>query len=179
MPSSSSPSDKYRGATIEDLDPPPSLSLTPDTPISTALSLAYERDYTHLCVVSAKTRALLGYISIPTLTSLLSSPNSTHKDSDPVSSAMLRFQRKSVTETTPEEGEQELSSTYTVITPQTGLRELERFFEGDFTVDARTGERCRQEFAIVTDGGRKFVLGVVTRADLEEWGRRRGSVGGE
>lgn len=173
----SSPSDKYRGATIEDLDPPPSLSLTPDTPISTALSLAYERDYTHLCVVSAKTRALLGYISIPTLTSELSCSESRYKDTDPVSTAMLHFQRKSITETTPEAGEQELASTYTVITPQTSLLDLEKFFEGEFTVDSKTGKREKQEFAIVTDGGRKFVLGVVTRADLEEWGRRRGSVG--
>lgn len=44
-------------ATVEDLDPPPALSSKPTDPISTALMNAYERDYTHLTVVSEDTRA--------------------------------------------------------------------------------------------------------------------------
>ncbi|KMU87719.1 hypothetical protein CIHG_05486 [Coccidioides immitis H538.4] len=44
----SSWSDKYRGATVEDLDPPPALSTSPHDSISSALLAAYERDYTHL-----------------------------------------------------------------------------------------------------------------------------------
>ena len=58
-------------ATVEDLDPPPALSSKPSDPISTALLNAYERDYTHLTVVSADTRALLGYLSMPRLKQLL------------------------------------------------------------------------------------------------------------
>jgi hypothetical protein len=32
-----------------------------------------------------------------------------------------------------------------------------------------------QEFAVVTDAGRKFVLGVATKQDLEEFVKRRPS----
>jgi len=49
---------------------------------------------------------------------------------------------------------------YVLITPDTDLDELERFLE-------------KEEFAIVTDADRKFVLGVATRSDLEEFNSRR------
>jgi len=163
--------DVYRGATILDLDPPPSLSLVPDTPIRTALDLAYERDYTHLCVVS-KTRALLGYVSIPHLSSLLSpapaSASSNHapspglKNTDPVSKAMQRFRRSKSGDTNADK------DGYTVITPDTALKELEDFFAG------RGSHKEEQDFAIVTDAGRKFVVGVVTKNDLQQWLERRG-----
>jgi len=164
--------DVYRGATILDLDPSPSLSLVPDTPIRTALDLAYERDYTHLCVVS-KTRALLGYVSIPHLSSLLSqssdlassdhTPSSGLKDIDPVSKAMQRFRRsKSGDANTAGKDD------YTIITPNTSLKELEDFFAG------RGSHKEEQDFAIVTDLGRKFVVGVVTKNDLKQWLERRG-----
>jgi len=71
---------------------------------------------------------------------------------------------------------------YRVITPQTTLADLERFFKGEMNVgdgggeaEARGGGE-QQEFAVVTDAERKFVLGVVTKGDLEEWNRRRGTV---
>lgn len=138
-------------ATVEDLDPPAALSLSPHSPISRALLLAFERDYTHLTVISDSTRALLGYVSIPRLKQLLEQ----HQvlDTDPVDKAMLKFRRK--------------GKVYRKITLDTPLEELEDFFEGD--VDG--GEQ--QDFAVVTDEGRKFVLGVVTRADLDEFVRRR------
>ncbi|KAK2758831.1 hypothetical protein FQN54_003523 [Arachnomyces sp. PD_36] len=153
-------SDKYRGATVEDLDPPPALSTSPDQPISTALLSAYERDYTHLTVISSSSRSLLGYISMPRLRSLLRSGEVS--ESDPVEKAMQRFRRK--------------GNVYRVITMETPLEELERFFDGE--VDVRNGggageKREKQEFAVVTDASRKFVLGVATKADLEEFVRRR------
>ena len=55
---------------------------------------------------------------------------------------------------------------YKIITNNTPLEELEEFFEG-------AGGRERQEFAIVTDETRRFVLGVATRGDLEEFVKRR------
>jgi hypothetical protein len=61
---------------------------------------------------------------------------------------MLRFKRKG-------------GAAYQVITMNTPLEELEEFFG--------RGE----DFAVVTDGGRRFVLGVATKADLEEFVRRR------
>ncbi|KAK0272340.1 hypothetical protein LTR35_012923 [Friedmanniomyces endolithicus] len=143
---------KYRGATVADLDPPPALSTTPQTPIHTALLSAFERDYTHLTVLSPTTKTLLGYLSTPHLRELLAAHKVT--DTDPVEKAMVRFKRRG--------GE----GGYRVITLETPLEELEGFFDGE-----GTGER--QEFAVVTDPGRRFVLGVATKGDLEEFVRRR------
>ncbi|KAL4783530.1 hypothetical protein BJX76DRAFT_357916 [Aspergillus varians] len=151
----SSWADKYRGATIEDLDPPPALSVSPSTPISAALLAAFERDYTHLTVTSSTHRSLLGYLSIPRLKELLQA--GTVKESDNVAAAMQRFNRK--------------RGTYQVITMETPLEELQLFFESD--TGANGERREKQEFAVVTDVERKFVLGVVTKADLEEFVKRR------
>lgn len=57
---------------------------------------------------------------------------------------------------------------YKVITMETPLEELELFFAG-----GENGENGKQEFAVVTDERRRFVLGVATRTDLEEFARRR------
>lgn len=67
---------------------------------------------------------------------------------------MTKFQRK--------------GRVYKVITMDTPLEELELFFNG-----GENGEDGKQEFAVVTDEKRRFVLGVVTRGDLEEFAKRR------
>ncbi|KAF4555788.1 Hypothetical protein D9617_2g057520 [Elsinoe fawcettii] len=141
---------KYRGATVEDLDPPSALSVSPQSPISHALMTAFERDYTHLTVVSPEDRALLGYLSIPRLKELLK--DGKVRESDTVEAAMTKFQRK--------------ARKYKVISMDTPLEELEAFFEG-------TDGTGKQDFAVVTDAGRRFVLGVATRDDLAEFVRRR------
>ncbi|KAL2874715.1 hypothetical protein SGCOL_010088 [Colletotrichum sp. CLE4] len=143
-------SSRYRGATVEDIDPPAALSLTPTDPISHALISAFERDYTHLTVVDAH-RALVGYLAIPHLQALLDAGKV--KPEDPLSKAMVRFQRK--------------GRTYRVITMQTPLEELEAFFAGD-GVEAK-----KSHFAVITDEKRRFVLGVATVQDLEEFVKRR------
>lgn len=112
---------------------------------------AYERDYTHLTVVSRDTRALLGYLSIPRLKKLLEEGKVA--DTDPVERAMLKFRRK--------------GNVYKVITMDTPLQELESFFNGGVNGSGP------QEFAVVTDASRRFVLGVATKADLEEFVKRR------
>ncbi|MCJ1336155.1 hypothetical protein MMC09_001431 [Bachmanniomyces sp. S44760] len=142
---------RYRGATVEDLDPPSALSCKPTDPISNALMNAYERDYTHLTVVSHDKRALLGYLNIPRLKQLLKE-GSVASD-DPVEKAMQKFQRK--------------GRPYKIISMDTPLEELEEFFGGG--VDG-SGP---QDFAVVTDGSRRFVLGVATKSDLEEFVKRR------
>ena len=111
---------------------------------------AYERDYTHLTVVSAETRALLGYLNIPRLKELLKEGKVA--ETDAVEKAMQKFRRK--------------GRVYTVITMDTPLEELETFFE-----DNTSG--AKQDFAVVTDWSRRFVLGVATKWDLEEFVRRR------
>ncbi|KAF9735803.1 hypothetical protein PMIN06_002169 [Paraphaeosphaeria minitans] len=141
---------KYRGATVEDLEPPPALSCRPTDPISHALMSGLERDYTHLTVTS-ENRALLGYISIPRLQELLKEGKV--KDSDPVEAAMQRFRRR--------------GTKYKVISLETPLEELEGFFNGGVEGSGK------QDFAVVTDGSRKFVLGVATKEDLESFVKRR------
>ena len=141
----------YGQATVEDLDPPPALSSKPTDSISTALLNAYERDYTHLTVVSEDTRALLGYLNIPRLKELLK--KGTVNESDYVEKAMQKFRRR--------------GNVYKVITMDTPLEELEAFFNGG--VDGNGP----QDFAVVTDGSRRFVLGVATKGDLEEFVKRR------
>ncbi len=137
-------------ATVEDLDPPPALSCHPTDAISTALMNGYERDYTHLTVVSADTRALLGYLNIPRLKELLK--NGSVRDTDYVEKAMQKFRRR--------------GNVYRVITMDTPLEELEAFFDGE-------ANGAKQDFAVVTDDRRRFVLGVATRGDLEEFVKRR------
>ncbi|OTB02299.1 hypothetical protein M426DRAFT_322725 [Hypoxylon sp. CI-4A] len=139
---------RYRGATVQDLEPPAALSLNPSDPISLALISAFERDYTHLTIVDSETRALLGYIAIPALQAQLDTGKV--KPEDRLSKAMARFERK--------------GKKYKVITMATPLEELEEFFEGG-------GQK--QEFAVVTDEDRRFVLGVATKTDLEEFVKRR------
>ena len=67
---------------------------------------------------------------------------------------MTKFQRK--------------GRSYRVITMETPLEALEAFFRG--------GEKegsWKEEFAVVTDEKRRFVLGVATVQDLEEFVKRR------
>ena len=145
-------------ATVEDLDPPAALSLNPSDSISLALLSAFERDYTHLTIVDGETRALLGYIAIPHLQAQLDARRV--QAEDPLSAAMTRFQRR--------------GRTYRVITMQTPLEELESFFRGgDGGAGAGAGGEWAQEFAVVTDENRRFVLGVATVQDLEEFVKRR------
>lgn len=147
---------KYRGATVEDLDLPPALSTSPTTSVSDAMTSALSHDYSHLTVLSDSTRSLLGYLPISKLRALLETGQLRH--GDPVSKAMVKFNRRRA------EGKE-----YKVITMDTELWELEGFFEG--IGPASSGSK--QDFAVVTDAGRKFVLGVATRGDLDEFVKRR------
>lgn len=97
-------------------------------------------------------RSLLGYLSIPRLKALLQSK--AVSENDAVEKAMLKFKRGK-------------KNVYKVITMDTPLEELEGFFDGNGV----GGEK--QEFAVVTDGSRRFVLGVATKSDLDEFVRRR------
>ena len=114
---------------------------------------AFERDYTHLTVVSPENRAVVGYLSIPRLKELLAT-GAIHVN-DAVEKAMMKFERK--------------GKKYRIITLDTPLEDVEAFFEGT----EGGGSGTKQDFAVVTDSERKFVLGVATRTDLEEFVKRR------
>ena len=150
--------DKYRGATVADLDLPPALSTSPSTSLEEAMLSASSHDYSHLTVLSENTRSLLGYLPISKLKSLFESKQL--QPSDPVSKAMVRFRRSD-------------GRKYVPITMDTELADLEGFFKNVGPLSSGSA----QDFAVVTDGGRKFVLGVVTRGDLQEFVKRRPSYG--
>lgn len=136
----------FRGATVEDLDPLPALTIYPTTTLAEAFDLSYERSYSYLPVVSKTTKRLLGYLTAEQLEQEASKQNvdATKKT---VKDYYTKFQK------IPEGSQRE----FEVITPDTSLEQLEEFF-------AR-GE----EFAVITDKTRRFVLGVATKEDLEKF----------
>jgi hypothetical protein len=67
---------------------------------------------------------------------------------------MTRFKRK--------------ERTYQVITMETPLEQLESFFRAGVPEGP-----WQQDFAVITDEKRRFVLGVATVQDLEEFVKRR------
>lgn len=137
--------DKYRGAVVEDLQLQPAFALPSEEPISRAIELAYERDFSHIPVLTRK-RRLLGYVDVAELKKKWEAGQA--NPDDKVVEYMTRFNRS-------------LSQPYTLITPSTPLAELEEFLKHNI-------------FAIVTDYGRKFVLGVATSHDLQQFVSRRG-----
>lgn len=138
---------KYRGATVEDLQVPPAISVPRSTSIAAALRIASDHDYSQLPLVSDKNRKLLGYVQVQGL----ESQSKQSKGDETVGSIMTKFSA------TGSSG----ATTYTVITPDTGLAELEVFLES-------------YPFAFITDPGRAFVLGVATQEDLSKYVSRRG-----
>ncbi|TNY23819.1 hypothetical protein DMC30DRAFT_257305 [Rhodotorula diobovata] len=159
----------YRGATVEDLQLSPALVLPVSTSIGTALQLAFERDFSILPLHDPSSRAtLLGWLAVDALkpaaergevdldAPLSSLQAGTAGEGDGSGSgprAVLEFSR---------------SRKYEVITPNTPLEDLEAFFA------AQSGPRgSGAQFAIVTDGARKFVLGIVTVDDLKKFAQRR------
>lgn len=136
---------KYRGAVVDDLQLPPAFSLPYSERISKAIELAYERDFSHIPVLS-KERRPIGYIDVAQLKSQFESGSANPDDS--VRTRMTKFNRD------PELG-------YTLITPDTPLAVLEEFLEKNL-------------FALVTDYSRKFVLAVATKDDLDTFVKRRG-----
>jgi len=112
MPDKQARAHKYRGAVVEDLQLPPAFALPEDEVIARAIELAYERDFSHIPILT-KDRNLLGYIDVPVLKSKWEAGQANASDS--VVKYMARFRRK-----TP----------YKVITPSTSLEDLEEFLEG-------------------------------------------------
>ncbi|KIJ39111.1 hypothetical protein M422DRAFT_175777 [Sphaerobolus stellatus SS14] len=138
--------DKYRGAVVEDMQLPPAFSLPENEAIARAIELAYDRDFSHIPVLTAKDRRPLGYIDVASLKAMWEA-GKVNPD-DPVSKAMSKFQRSA-------------GNQYTLITPSTPLGELEGFLNKNL-------------FALVTDYRRQFVLAVATKADLDNFVQRRG-----
>ncbi|KII91190.1 hypothetical protein PLICRDRAFT_37892 [Plicaturopsis crispa FD-325 SS-3] len=136
---------KYRGAVVEDLQLPPAFALPQDEAISRAIELAYDRDFSHIPVLDRERRPL-GYVDVAALKSKWEAGQA--DPNDKVVKYMTKFKRTA-------------SQPYTIITPSSPLAELEVFLQHNL-------------FALVTDHGRKFVLAVATKDDLENFVSRRG-----
>ncbi|GAA6008103.1 hypothetical protein JCM11491_001886 [Sporobolomyces phaffii] len=151
----------YRGAVVEDLQLSPALVLPTSTSVGTALQLAYERDFSILPLSDPSTRQLLGWISIDEVKQLA---QSNELDLD---SSLAQLNDK--TESAPKSPVRHFTKAraYTVITPDTSLEQLEKFFSEQDQLP------CGVRFALVTDAARKFTLGVVTADDLQKFTQRR------
>lgn len=163
----------YRGATIEDLDIRPAISISPLTSLRKAFQVAFENEFTFLPVILNVNKRLLGVLNVLEINPAeLKSPDSVVKDH------MLWFSQNAkekyaqyvqllkTSEATPlntkifkpkpTRGKQ-----YEVLTPLSPLEDLAKFFNsGNY-------------FAIITTGEGNLVYGVVTPEDLSKYEKSR------
>ncbi|KAI8578300.1 hypothetical protein K450DRAFT_248181 [Umbelopsis ramanniana AG] len=143
-------SERYRAASVEDLQLPAAVTISPSATVSHALNLMMEREYSQLPVIHSSNKKLVGYISESTLEAHLSDGSA--QPEDPVSKWMFNFLKRN-------KGEKSTAK-YEMITPDTSLADLAKFFE-------------KNSFAVVTDADRKWCLGVATKYDLISFLNRR------
>ncbi|KAF9964369.1 hypothetical protein BGZ70_006571 [Mortierella alpina] len=146
--------EKYRAASVEELQLPAAVTIPPTATVGYALDLMMTREFSQLPVLNPNNRKLMGYISLTSLTTLLEEGQA--QESDLVSKWMYSFLKKN------KQGGPR--STYETITPMTPLADLAKFFE-------------KHSFAVVTDDDRRWCLGVATKYDLMTFLNRRQSSG--
>ncbi|KAI8355162.1 tryptophan synthase beta subunit-like PLP-dependent enzyme [Blakeslea trispora] len=135
---------RYRAASVEDLQLPSAITVKPNVSIAYAQDLMFEHEYSQLPVI--RDRKLLGYVSMSGLQEHLK--NGTASLDEPVEKVMFSFKKAGG------------ASKYQVITPDTSLADLAKFFE-------------KNSFAVVTDAERKWCLGIATKYDLISFLHRR------
>ncbi|KAL9548952.1 hypothetical protein MBANPS3_005444 [Mucor bainieri] len=135
---------RYRAASVEDLQLPAAVTIAPTATVSHAMDLMLEREYSQLPVI--KNRKLVGYVSLSALQDRLESGSV--QLADTVGDAMYSFKKGVV------------ANKYEIITPDTSLADLAKFFE-------------KNSFAVITDANRKWCLGVATKYDLISFLHRR------
>lgn len=106
-------SERYRAASVEDLQLPAAVTTSPKATLSHALDLMLDREFSHLPVISSKNRKLVGYISLAALKAHLEDGSASLND--PVDKWMFRFNRR--------QGSGH-GQKYEVITPDTPLSQL-------------------------------------------------------
>lgn len=145
--------EKYRAASVEELQLPAAVTVPPSATVGYALDLMLTREFSQLPVINPTNRKLMGYISLTTLTNLMEEGRA--QESDLVSQWMFSFLKK---------GKRSGATTYQTITPNTPLSDLSKFFE-------------KHSFAVVTDDQRRWCLGIATKYDLMTFLNRRQSSG--
>jgi len=136
---------------VEDLQLPAAVTISPNATISHAIELMMEREYSQLPVIDSR-RKLIGYVSLTSLQTHLDAGEA--KPNDSISKWMFSFGGSKTSN-----GKRKR---YQLITPDTSLSELSKFFE-------------KHSFAVVTDSERKWCLGVATKYDLINFLNHRNS----
>lgn len=160
----------YGDATIRDLRLKPVQTVSTDQIVDEAIELMRDRGYDQIPVTSAKTRKLVGMLTLGNCLSYLSSGRVSI--TSPVKDVMFSFASTDVVRplenfqklTEGEEGRRQ----YVEITMNTPLRALDRFFQWNAA-------------AIVTqraDDGKLEAKAVVTKVDLLVWIVRQGKIAG-
>ncbi|KAL1924401.1 uncharacterized protein VTP21DRAFT_7436 [Calcarisporiella thermophila] len=145
-------SERYRAASVEDLQLPPAVTVSPTSTLAHAHDTMMEREFSQLPVLDAD-RKLVGYISLDTIATHLSDGSAS--PTDEVSKWMISFHKR---------GRGGQKREYTVITPDTPLSQLAKFLE-------------HHSFAVVTDSyDVRWCLGIVTKFDLLTFLNRRGGM---
>ena len=137
---SSTSSSKYRFSAVDDLQLPPALSVTTETPLATALTLALEREYSQLTVISPERRKLLGYLDVPATLHAIETktvqrrPSRGDKGKEVNGNAIRRVEDLTVRDVFTR-FDRRKSLGYQVITPDTGLDVLDEFLQQhDFAI---------------------------------------------
>ncbi|KAJ2665617.1 hypothetical protein IWW48_000068 [Coemansia sp. RSA 1200] len=151
--------DQYRAASVEDLQLPAAVAVAESDPVGAAIELMAENDFSQV-PVTGPARRLVGYLPLSAAQTLVESGRA--KPGDPVGRVMLRFTTRAAASSAPDHQKQKQQQQYWLITPETPLSELARFFE-------------THTVAFVTDASRKFCLGIATKQDLMAFLARRGS----
>ncbi|EEQ41701.1 putative cystathionine beta-synthase [Clavispora lusitaniae] len=154
----------YRGATVEDLDIRPAISINPGTSIDRAIHVAFENEFSFLPVIHEAHKTLLGVLNVEE--AKRAPPKDITKNHMLWFSQRARsnYEKESKThEKTPVNSKifRPSSRKYHVLTPLTSLEELAAFFnDGNY-------------FAIITNGDGNLVYGVVTPEDLLKYEHSR------
>ncbi|KAM9905605.1 hypothetical protein OXX79_002062 [Metschnikowia pulcherrima] len=161
----------YRGATVEDLDIRPAISVNPSTSLKRAYEVAFENEFTFLPVIHEQNKRLLGVVRLseqkPTGTTGKEPLTIEHMHwfSQKAKERYAKEDRKPPFETPVNSKILKPRSSggkhYKVLTPLSPLEDLGKFFNsGNY-------------FAIITNGEGNLVYGVVTPEDLGKYEHSR------
>lgn len=163
----------YRGATIEDLDIRPAISISPLISLRKAFQVAFENEFTFLPVILNINKRLLGVLNmLEANPELLKNGNALVKDHMLWFSQTAKERYLKEAENSGSEDKTPLNTKifkprpsggklYEVLTPMSPLEDLAKFFNsGNY-------------FAIITTGEGNLVYGVVTPEDLSKYEKSR------
>ncbi|SGZ49605.1 CIC11C00000002953 [Sungouiella intermedia] len=164
----------YRGATVEDLDIRPAISINPSTALQRAIEVSFENEFTYLPVIHETNKRLLGVLNVEEFkVDPLKASKSCLK---PITKnymhwfnqkARAKYEQESTSKNTTPLNLKILKpktsngKKFEVLTPLTPLEGLAQFFN--------TGNY----FAIITNGDGNLVYGVVTPEDLIKYENSR------